>query len=299
MKKCMISIFLFAMCAMTFCMDGKDVAAKKKTVKKSFVVMEGATREMTPDSYKTKWKITGGKHISISKDKLEPYSKVSPMNDAFTYGILAKGKKPGKAKVVVNTVIKKYIFDVKVVSKATVRKKSKALLKKYAAKLKNTKQCAYMDFNGDSVEDLYHDGQFTYYNYAVDKVVTKKAPLENIGSLYVSTKNHMMFAFPAKEIAFEDQSYSGTVFGRFFFMNEAKVFDFSRETVQYSKYKYPEKFVGDQYVPGNDYYFLDDNGYDQDDYWYIPYTKEQLMTKLAKLFPGWKEIAMTHKPVIR
>ena len=58
-------------------------------------------------------------------------------------------------------------------------------------------------------------------------------------------------------------------------------------------------YVGDNYVEGTEYYFLGDSGYDQDDYWYEPFTKEEMDKKLGELMPKMKQVKMTKKPVIK
>lgn len=72
-------------------------------------------------------------------------------------------------------------------------------LKAYKARLKGKDQCLYADFNGDGIKELYHNDSFTYYNYALKKLVTKGAPVISLSKIYTCSKSHMLFAIPSKE----------------------------------------------------------------------------------------------------
>ena len=304
MRRLLISVLAVALCLPSVMPEGK-VEAKTKRVKKTFVVMEGATRELTSIAdQETKISVTKKKVASATADEESGYSRVSyKAGDGYGYGVLVKGKKTGTTKVTVRNGSEKTIYTVKTISKSGVKKTSKKLLKKYAASLKKTKQCAYYDFNGDGIKDLYHDGKFTYYNYATKKVVTKKAPLTSIKELYVSAENHLMFAIPREETALGEKltngNYEAYLYGKFFLMNQGKVFDFLSNDVEYRRYGEPKEYVGANYVEGTEYYFLGDSGYDQDDYWYEPFTKEEMDKKLGELMPKMKQVKMTKKPVIK
>ena len=304
MRRLLVLVFAVALCIPSVLPDRK-VEAKTKTVKKTFVVMEGAARELTPIAdQNTKVSVAKKKVAAATVNEESAYSKVSyKAGEGYAYGVLVRGKKSGTTKVAVRNGNEKNIYTVKTISKSGVKKTSKRMLKKYAAGMKKTKQSAYYDFNGDGVKELYHDGKFTYYNYATGKVVTKKAPLTSIKELYVSAENHLLFALPSKEITMGEKLFNGNyeayLYGKFFMMNQAKVFDFLGNDVEYRRYGDPKQYVGDNYVEGTEYYYLGDSGYDQDDYWYEPFTKEEMDKKLGELMPKMKQVKMTKKPVIK
>ena len=259
--------------------------------KNTFVVMEGTTREITPNSYKVKYSVSDKKKIAIIKDKAQSYSKVSPKaGDGYNYGILVKGKKAGNTKLTLDNAGKKTEYNVKVLSKAGVNKKAKKALKKYVNKYSGKSGCAYMDFNGDGIKEVLHNGRFTYYNYAINKVVTKKAPVTDYEKLYISYKNKLMYATIKNE---DNNSKEDAVdIGSFFIMNEAKVFDFLNNNVRIGKYTNPRNYLGDKCVEGTDYYLIRDAGYDQDDYWYEPYTKDAMDRWIDELMPDKVEVKL-------
>lgn len=309
MKKCKIWVATVFFCVFAFSAGIVSVNAKdSKTVKKDIVVMEGATRLLTHDTYHATYKVSNKNTATVIRDRLSSYSTVASRDDSYEYGFLIKGKKAGITKITVTTPTKQYIYNVTVVSKKSVQKAAKKALTTYADTLKETKQCAYMDFNGDGVKELYHDGYFSYYNYVLKKVVTKPyssdKSITQLASLLVAPKSHLMFAIPAKELLIGDPDpdyaiYSGSLYGRFAFFNEEKVFDLLSRNVYFLKYQFPEEFIRDNYVEGTDYYCLQVTGYDQDDYWYEAYTKEEMDKKIAVLLPDAINVTFTAKPEIK
>lgn len=265
-----------------------------KTVHKSFVVMQGGTRALPFGTAKSSCKIQGKKYISISKNQKTSYSKVSVKADRTTYPILVKGKKAGKGKITLRTGKKTTVFSVKVLSKKSVNKTATKKLKAYKARLKGKDQCLYADFNGDGIKELYHNDSFTYYNYALKKLVTKGAPVISLSKIYTCGKSHMLFAIPSKETRLGEKGSDEEriVYGHFFFFNEAKIFDFLNQDVALSQYVKPEIYVGSRYSNGTSYYFLDDSSYDQDDYWYLPYTEDEMQTFLDQKMPSRKELKL-------
>lgn len=307
MKKYKIWVATLIFCVYAFSASTVSVNAQNiKTINEDIMVMEGATRLLTNDTYYATYEVTDKKVVTVIKDRLSSYSTVATKGDSYDYGFLIKGKISGKTKITVTTAQNKYIYTVNVVPKRSIQNAAKKALTKYADTLKNTNQCAYMDFNGDGVKELYHDGSFSYYNYVLKKVVTKPFSDESItkvSSLLVAPKTHLMFAIPSTELLKGDPepdyaTYSGTIYGQFAFFNEEKVFDLF-SNVYFVKYQNPEEFVGDTYVKGTDYYFLQVPSYDQDDYWYEAYTKKEMDQKIAELLPDAISVIFTTKPEIR
>lgn len=305
------TIMAILLMAVTFSITATEVSAKK-TKTKTLVVMEGGTRVLPCDTFKAKVKISSKTKVTVLKNQKSGVTKVVPKTYDRTYGFLAKGKKAGKTTITVTTPSTKYIYKVTVISKKSVQKASKKALTKYAKTLKDTKQCAYMDFNGDGVKELYHDGSFTYYNYVVKKVVTKpynasegNTKFTQVSSLTIDPKTYMMLAIPSKEIMYgtpddsEYEDFSGIIYGRFAFMNREMVFDIENDTIDVLKYAKPKAFVGESYVEGTDYYCYHIDGYDQDDYWYMPMTKEELDANLKTCMPNGVEVIFTETPIIK
>lgn len=309
MKKCKLWIITLILSFLTCSTSIITVYAKNlKTEKKEIVVMEGATRLLMNAPNRVTYKINDKRTATVLKDKIASFSTVAWRSDEYEYGLLLKGKKAGKTTITVTTSSKKYIYTVTVISKKSVQDASKKALTKHANTLKNTKQCAYMDFNGDGIKELYHDGNFSYYNYVLKKVVTKPyisdKSITQVSSLLVDTKSHIMFAIPKEERFIGDPDpnyamYSGYIYGSFAFFNEEKVFDILSKHVHFLRYQQPEEFLGDRYEEGTDYYCLEVPSYDQDDYWYEAYTKEEMDQKLDEFLPNAVQVKFTKKPVIK
>lgn len=301
MKKRTKAFALFLCTAMVI--SGNPVDAKVKVKKINLDVMEGTTRLLTADLTQKKFANSNKKKATVVKKKRSAFGTIATESECPYYNTLVLGKKAGKTTITVKKKKKKFVYTVRVLSKTSVQKAAKKALQKYAKTLSNTKQCAYVDFNGDGVKDLYHDGFFSYYNYAVKKVVTKEAPMKGIGKLYLSPKTHYLFATPQKETKVGDpdpeyKQYSGDLYGEFLFFNEEKVFDFASHRAQLIKYAEPKEFVGEDYVEGTDYYCIKIPDCDQDDYWYISYTEAERDKKLQEWMPGMVEVPMTEGPEI-
>jgi hypothetical protein len=59
------------------------------------------------------------------------------------------------------------------------------------------------------------------------------------------------------------------------------------------KYTYPQEFVPKkEYKEGVDYYCFHDEYYDQDDYWYEPFTFDGIEANVDKHMPGKKEVQL-------
>lgn len=262
------------------------VAAKQKVKKKTIVVMEGATRLFFNPSVKTTCKIANKSKVAILKNKQSTFSKVAPGTGMGGYGYLLKGKKAGKTKIVTTNREEKVTYTVTVISKKKVKSLAKKALSKYTKYETKEKQYLYRDFNGDGVKEIYYNGSFIYYNYAVKKVVTKKLDIKNLKTLYINPKNKMLFAITKEdrglygEKTIKNDTY--VMYGNYIFFNEEKVFDFTTN-VQIAKYVDPKEYVPN-YLEG-DYYFLHVNNFDQDDFWYKPYTQEELENRIQKEFP--------------
>ena len=99
-----------------------------------------------------------------------------------------------------------------------------------------------------------------------NKVIAKRCftekEIRKIQKLYYSSKRHLLYA-----------EMEGKTAVRFAL--------FDREKIRFLKVK--EK-------KGKIYYVLNDESYDQDDYWYQPYTEEEMNEFLKKQIPDAKEI---------
>ena len=84
--------------------------------------------------------------------------------------------------------------------------------------------------------------------------------------------------------------YYGTPIGMFYGFDDTTYYDdgFFLVNRDYSiqKYTFPQYFVDPKiFVEGTDYYFFNDVNYDQDDYWYEPFVKEDIEKKIDSLMP--------------
>lgn len=286
--KCMYFLVLTCMFCL-FTIGTANAKSNIKTVKKFIVVMEGATRELSDyEEAGEKIKVGNKKIATFMKNK--PYSGVSRENNGV-YLTLLKGVKAGKTTITITRKKERVVYKVTVYSKKSIQEKAKKALSAYKKKYEKLETFAYVDFNGDGVKEIYHAGAFTYYNYAMKKVVTKNLSMKKASTLYISPKKKLMFEVLKSPIEIKDNRMSRTVYGKFYYFNEEKVFHPYDSGVAVSKYKYPQDYVpAKDYIKGKKYFFIDDSHYDQDDYWYEPFTKESVTTFIKKKMPGIKKI---------
>ena len=94
--------------------------------------------------------------------------------------------------------------------------------------------------------------------------------IRKIQKLYYSSKRHLLYA-----------EMEGKTAVRFALFDREKIIGRRDREIRFLKVK--EK-------KGKIYYVLNDESYDQDDYWYQPYTEEEMNEFLKKQIPDAKEI---------
>ena len=274
-----------------------DASAAKKVVKKQYTMLQGSSKIIN-SSYKCSVKTANSKALKVSKKK--------------HIGVVIKAKKAGKSKITVTTSKKKYIYTIKVLSLAKANAAATALLSKQVEELKPSAQYAYTDMNGDGVTDLYADGYAYAYNYMNKRVVKRKLDVyaPNVKSIYVSNKKKMIYleasegadirsdaaVVPASSnpnpSTDEDEyvEYSGTDVSVFYEFDDTMYYNSGYFSIlhDYSikHYTYPACFVNpDEYDPNKDYYCFNDEHYDQDDYYYEPFTYDGIAKKVDEMMP--------------
>lgn len=144
-----------------------------------------------------------------------------------------------------------------------------------------------MDLNNDGVSEVFSDNGITYYNYATKKSVTKDY---KIGNLYAGKNSKtLLITRPQEEIR---KTEFFEYFSSLYEINPTKVFDLVDTAAGYRKYTtagLKEYGIKD----ANAIYSFYDTHYDQDDYDYIGYTKEELTKKLLESIPNAKEVLKT------
>ena len=172
-------------------------------------------------------------------------------------------------------------------SKNKVKTLAKKKLKKYVAALPEGTNYSYVDLNNDGVSEVFSDNGITYYNYATKKCVTKDY---KIGNLYAGKNSKtLLITRPQEEIR---KTEFFEYFSSLYEINPTKVFDLVDTATGYRKYTtsgLKEYGIKD----ANAIYSFYDNHYDQDDYDYIGYTKEELTQKLLESIPNAKEVLKT------
>lgn len=225
---------------------------------------------MTTDTFKTKIEEEKGKKVKIYKAFSDATDKISRLADKPEKAFFVKGIKPGKTQVTLKTTTGKYKYKIIVLAKEKVKKKARKMLKKVVGNRRGIQE----DFNQDGVEEYYCDGKIFYYDYETEKVISKRffSPKEcgKIQKIYYSAKRHLLYA-----------QLEGKTAVRFVFFDRKKIIGREHREIYFLKIK-------DQ--KGENQYILNDESYDQDDYWYQPYREKEMWQYLEKQIPDAKEI---------
>lgn len=107
-------------------------------------------------------------------------------------------------------------------------------------------------------------------NKKIAKRCFTEKEIRKIQKLYYSSKRHLLYA-----------EMEGKTAVRFALLDREKIIGRRDREIRFLKVK--EK-------KGKIYYVLNDESYDQDDYWYQPYTEEEMNEFLKKQIPDAKEI---------
>lgn len=267
MRKIRTTGVLVIACIMAVFGRQNTAEANKKTA-----VVEGGEKVLTTDVYKTKTSVNNKKKVKVCKQYLDASDKISILADKPDKALFVKGIKPGKAQVKVNTTTGKTIYEITILSKEKVKRKAHKLLKKTA----KNKKGIYVDFNQDGIEEYYYNGKIFYYDYEKNKVIAKRffteKEIRKIQNLYYSPKRHLLYA-----------KMEGKTAVHFVFFDREKMLGRRNREIRFLKVKDKK---------GKTYYVLNDESYDQDDYWYQPYTEEEMNKFLQKQIPDAKEIPL-------
>ena len=267
MRKIRMTGVLVIVCIMAVFSRQNMAEAKKK-----ITVVEGGEKVLTTDVYKTKTSVNNKKKAKIYKQYPDASDKISTLADKPDKALFVKGIKPGKAQVKVNTTTGKTIYEITILSKEKVKKKARKLLKK---EMRN-KKGIYVDFNQDGIEEYYYNGKIFYYDYEKNKVIAKRffteKEIRKIQKLYYSSKRHLLYA-----------EMEGKTAVRFALFDREKIIGRRDREIRFLKVKDKK---------GKIYYVLNDESYDQDDYWYQPYTEEERNEFLKRQIPDAKEICI-------
>ena len=307
-RKLLCEILMIALFVTAFFLTNIHVAsAKKKVIKKQYTMLQGSSK-LISSLYKCKVKTGNLKNIKVSKKKY--------------IGVVAKAKKTGKSKITITTTKKKYIYTIKVLSLAKVNTTATSRLSEKVEKLEPLSKYAYTDMNGDGVTDLYADGYAYAYNYMKNKLIKRKFDVyaPNVSSMYISKKKKMIYLEASKGTDIrsdasvvpassstnpsseEDEyvEYTGTDVSVFYSFHDTMYSDSNYFKIlhDYSimHYTYPAYFVSsDKYDPDKDYYCFKDPIYDQDDYYYEPFTYDGIAKKVDKMMPDRVEVPLIVK----
>lgn len=254
---------------------GTALPVHAKTIRKNYVVMQGGTRGIKVKSNLVKKKVSN--------------KKISAKFNSHYMSLIVTGRKAGKSTLTYwyGKGKTKYRYTVTVLSKNKVKTLAKKKLKKYVAAIPEGTNYSYVDLNNDGVSEVFSDNGITYYNYATKKCVTKDY---KIGNLYAGKNSKtLLITRPQEEIR---KTEFFEYFSSLYEINPTKVFDLVDTATGYRKYTtsgLKEYGIKD----ANAIYSFYDNHYDQDDYDYIGYTKEELTQKLLESIPNAKEVLKT------
>lgn len=254
---------------------GTALPIHAKTIRKNYVVMQGGTRGIKVKSNLVKKKVSS--------------KKISAKFNSHYMSLIVTGRKAGKSTLTYwyGKGKTKYRYTVTVLSKNKVKTLAKKKLKKYVAAIPEGTNYSYVDLNNDGVSEVFSDNGITYYNYATKKCVTKDY---KIGNLYAGKNSKtLLITRPQEEIR---KTEFFEYFSSLYEINPTKVFDLVDTATGYRKYTtsgLKEYGIKD----ANAIYSFYDDHYDQDDYDYIGYTKEELTQKLLESIPNAKEVLKT------
>ena len=265
MRKIWITGVIAAACILA----GTVTKCEAKTDEK-IVVAGGGEKVISTDVYKTKTSVNNRKKVKVYKQFLDASDKISILADKPNKALFIKGISDGKARVTVKTTTGKTVYNITVLPKEKVKKKAQKMLKKV---VKN-KRGIYDDFNQDGIEEYYSNGKIFYYDYEKNKVITKRFFTEKenskIQKIYYSPKRHLFYA-----------EMEGKTAVHFVLVDREKIIGRVDREIRFLKVKDKKGKIN---------YILNDESYDQDDYWYRPYTEEEMNKFLKKQIPDAKEI---------
>ncbi len=273
--------------------NAKKANAEATVVEKECKVIEGE-KVVLQDSEE----IYEGCKVENADDSI---AKVTKRNDGVD-GAMVKGKKVGSVEIKLISSETTFVYKVQVLSKKSVNQEAMKALKKIT--IKKGKKYAFADLNGDGVKDLFLGKNIYGYNYLTKKVVKKYTGIKpkNLAAIYVSTNKKMLYmqAKKGKKIGrrgkvSKNDPYTGKVVGAFYgFWDErydTSMF-FERDKEYYIiKYDKPKNFVKN-YKKGKKYYCFNDDHYDQDDYWYMPFTEKKIMKKVKSKMGKMKKVKL-------
>ena len=254
---------------------GTALPVHAKTIRKNYVVMQGGTRGIKVKSNLAKKKVSN--------------KKISAKFNSHYMSLVITGKKAGKSTLTYwyGKGKTKYRYTVTVLSKSKVKALAKKKLKKYVTALPEVPNYSYVDLNNDGVSEVFSDNGITYYNYATKKCVTKDY---KIGNFYAGKNSKtLLITRPQEEIR---KTEFFEYFSSLYEINPTKVFDLVDTAAGYRKYTtvgLKEYGIKD----ANAIYSFYDTHYDQDDYDYVGYTKEELTKKILESIPNAKEVLKT------
>lgn len=265
--------FLLAAFALLCLVTALPVHAK--TIKKNYVIMQGGTRGIKVKTNLVKKKTSN--------------KKISAKFNREYMSLIVTGKKAGKSALTYwyGKGKTKYRYTVTVLSKTKVKSLAKKKLKKYVSTLPEGSNYSYVDLNNDGISEVFSDNGITYYNYVTKKCVTKDY---KIGDIFASKNSkNILITRSADEIKKTDFF---EYFSSIYKVNPTKVFDLVDTATGYRKYTAAGLKEYGIKNPNAIYSFYDTH-YDQDDYDYIGYTKEELTKKILESIPNAKEVLKT------
>ena len=272
-RKMNIIFYCFFVCFLVSFLSIKTYAKEQWiTEEKEICVLKGATRMLEMETTSVDDKKISVKKVASVKIK-DFYVKI-------------KGLKKGKTTVTfsIPEINKKYIIHVTVLSKSKVRKKSQKALEEYLDKKTDGTKYVYVDLNRDGLKELFLKKKIAYYNYETQKVETVR---HNFSSVYTCKKNTMLFC----ELKKKRKTKEFTYLSEFYTPDLYQVFALEGTGTGFRKYTTRGKKV---YGVSENYAYYD-YGYDQDDYEYEAFTKQQMKNKIAKKMPKNKKLIWKKK----
>ena len=246
--------------------------ASAETVTQNLEMLQGATRCI--------------EHNCSDVEKIAIKNKKCISAKGKPYMIKVTAKKAGKTSFTYRLPEdeKTYKCNVKVYSLKSVKKKATAKLKKQLAALSEGTSYTYFDFNKDGVNEFFHDGNITYYDYEKNKCITVDYGFQEI---YTSPKTKRIYVVKKKPL----KTNYFTYFSEFYTVSSHELFKLTGEGTGFRTYT---KKGTQEYSAKAPYAYYDDH-YDQDDYDYEALTEKEMNARIEEKIPGFKKIVLKKK----
>lgn len=271
-----IMFALSILLSMTFHVDTRAAKTKKHTM----TVLQNDTL-----SYDTGAGSPTG--LKVKNKKICTAKSISTDSKVFI-----KGKKKGKTYVTFKDGNIHYKIKVKVLSLKETKAKAKKKIKTKMASLKKGTRYIYKDLDKDGIKELILEDNIYYYNYRLGKLKTRKNRYKDfyVGkgtTFYGVLKKPRYTSYTTQtDEAITPSNAEFAELGEFAGFDDHHIFKYVTRGMGYRKYTKLGRLV---YGQKKDYGYYD-HGYDQDDYQYVSFTKDEMKQRIKSRLKSGKRL---------